>query len=343
MTRIFIGSLNIPGPWFHATGEGITACDLNEETGEIFRVSSCSNAENAIWLTRAGGTLLVASERYLEPGEISAFDSKDFTRIGHVQSTLGGAICHIALSSNRRAAVVSNYLGGVTVHALGASGEVAAAHQHIVYPGHGSDLDRQEKSHPHQAAFAPDGRHVLVCDLGCDCVWLHAFDGKHLGEARAIAVAPGSGPRHLVFHPALPRFYVLGELDAKLRVLEGNCEDWREIAVHATLPETFADVPAGAALEFHPSGKSLFVSNRHSDTAVCFAVDTLGDLALAGSFSVRGKTPRDIALSPSGRWLLSVNQDSHEVVPFELDPATGQPTGTHGPVFPCGSPCCAVF
>jgi len=342
MTRFFLGSLNVEGPYFHATGEGLTTCAMNEETGEITRVGACALAQNAIWLARAGEALLVAGENYLNPGTLAAF-SQNGSSIGHAQSSLGGAACHIAVASDARTAFVASYLGGITVHALDPSGAVAPAHQHITYPGRGARPARQDKSHPHQSALTPDRSHLLVCDLGCDRIWAHAFDGTRLGEPQAIAVSPGSGPRHLAIHPTLPRFYLLGELDAKLRLFEGSGADWREIAVYTTLPEAFIGEPAGAAVKFHPSGKTLFVSNRHSDTITCFAVDARGNLAHAATFAGQGQTPRDIALSPSGRWLIAVNQDSHILVPFELDPTSGMPTGKTGPAFACGSPFCALF
>jgi 6-phosphogluconolactonase len=346
MTPFLIGSLNRKGPYFHATGEGVISCVLDETTGEIHRVAATPNAENAIWLARSVSGVLVASEHYLEAGSVSAwrFESDGILLpVGQAQSSLGGAICHIAVSAENRTAIVSNYLGGVTVHALGVDGAVAPAHQHICYAGHGVNQIRQDKSHPHQAALTPDNSHVLVCDLGCDRVWVHGFDGKSLGDAVPITVSPGSGPRHLVFHPTLPRFYLFGELDAKVRVFEGGGADWREIDVQDTLPEGFNGEPAGAGIRLHCSGKALFAANRNCDSIASFAIDVQGDLERHATFPCQGKTPRDIVLSPSGHWLLCVNQDSHQVIAFELDPISGLPTGKSAPPFACGSPVCGLF
>lgn len=346
MTPFLLGSINIPGPYFHATGEGLTCCALDESTGTITRLAGGPAAENVIWMTRAGTHLWVATERYLEPGEISAFTWDTVagpSRRGQSQSSHGGAICHISASPERNAIFVTSYLGGVSVHAVDAHGEVAPAHQIVTYQGSGPCPGRQQTSHPHQAVVSPDGSRLYVCDLGSDMIWIHPRAGTGLGPAVAIPTPPGSGPRHLAFHPRLPRLYLLGELDARLYVYGFHEDRLQLLKAHDTLPHGFPGTPAAAAIKFHPSGNSLTVSNRHSDTLTVFSVDPAGDLAAAACWPCGGVSPRDFAIAPSGRWLLAVNQDSHTVVPFELDPGSGLPTGRRGPDFACGSPCCALF
>jgi 6-phosphogluconolactonase len=338
--------MNRAGPYLHATGEGLTTCALDETSGVITRLQVCSEAENAIWITCSGNTLWVATERYLEPGEISALvmDAAGIcSRIGPAQSSHGGAICHIAVAPDASTAYVASYLGGISVHALTPDGAVAAAHQIINYQGCGPDAERQDKSHPHQAVISPDGKHLYVSDLGADMIWIHRIESGGPGPARAVPAPPGCGPRHLVFHPTLPLLYLFGELDARIHAFEFHDDrmDWR--STHQTLPQDFTGVPAGAAIKLHPSGNALIVSNRNSDTISVFALDVSGGLTQAACFPTQGRTPRDFAVSPSGRWLLTVNQDSHTVVPFELNPVTGLPTGASGPAFACGSPVCALF
>ena len=38
--------------------------------------------------------------------------------------------------------------------------------------------------------------------------------------------------------------------------------------------------------------------------------------------STLGRTPRNFAIDPSGRFLLAANQDSDNIVVFRIDPAT---------------------
>jgi 6-phosphogluconolactonase len=56
-----------------------------------------------------------------------------------------------------------------------------------------------------------------------------------------------------------------------------------------------------------------------------------------------GQEPRDFEFDRGGRWLLSANQSSGSVVPFEIEPENGLPTGRAGEPLACGTPVCIVF
>lgn len=334
MTRFLVGSINTPGPWFHHGGEGVTACALDEETGAISRIAASPQIENAIWIASFSGGFLVATERFFENGELAAYDAS-ISPIGCKQTTAGGAICHLALSPDGKTVYAVSYLGGVSVHSLDKNG-VQPAHQTMAYEGSGPNQERQEKSHPHQAVISPNGKELYVCDLGSDTIWVHPIAGAKLGPARAIVAPPGSGPRHLVFHPTRPRFYVIGELDGIVRIY--GSEDGRLINSIPVLPTGYTGIPSGAAMKWHPSGISVAVSVRGSDNMAVLVDDTL-----IANFSTRGKSPRDFAFSPSGRWLLALNQDSDSIIPFEFDPFKGLPTGRVGTSLDIGCPVCALF
>jgi 6-phosphogluconolactonase len=55
-----------------------------------------------------------------------------------------------------------------------------------------------------------------------------------------------------------------------------------------------------------------------------------------------GKTPRNFAIDPSGRYLLAANQKSDSVVVFRIDPDTGRLTPA-GSTVEVGAPVCLVF
>lgn len=340
MTRFIVGSFNKPNPWFRHSGEGIVVCELDEATGIIRRVSLHPDIDNAMWMTRVLDSLIVATE--LDGGEVGSFN-RELNRIGLSRETFGRAICHLAVSADSRTLFAVNYFGGVTLHALGSNGAVAAAHREIIYNGSGPNVERQEKSHPHQAVVSPDGLFLYVCDLGCDKIWVHSIEGDNLGPAAAIEVPAGSGPRHLVFHPTLPRFYLLSELDGIIRVYSGRETQWKLVASHSAIPQDFAGPPAASAIRLHPSGKTLAAAERGSDSITVFRIETNGDLAIAANFPSGGNCPRDFDFTPSGRRLVMLNQNSDNVIAFGFDPETGLPDGSAGEPFVTGSPMCVVF
>jgi 6-phosphogluconolactonase len=58
--------------------------------------------------------------------------------------------------------------------------------------------------------------------------------------------------------------------------------------------------------------------------------------------STQGKTPRHFAIDPTGKWLLAENQDSDNIVIFQIDQKTGKLTPT-GDKVEVGAPVCIQF
>jgi 6-phosphogluconolactonase len=150
-------------------------------------------------------------------------------------------------------------------------------------------------------------------------------------EASDAVMAPGTGPRHLAFHPTLPLVYVTGELNSSVSVL--RCDpDTAALSVMQTLPT----LPAGVTGENYPAdihvapdGRALYVSNRGQNSIAVFSVAAgTGMLTPLQSVSTEGNWPRNFTLDPTGRWLLVANQRSGSVVVFARDVESGRLTPT---------------
>ena len=79
------------------------------------------------------------------------------------------------------------------------------------------------------------------------------------------------------------------------------------------------------------------------DSLVVYAVDeSTGRLSFVEHHSCLGRTPRDFAVDPSGRFLLVANQNSDAVVVLRIDPKSGKLTdaGKHAEI---GTPMCVKF
>jgi len=217
--------------------------------------------------------------------------------------------------------------------------------QLLSYEGSGPNGLRQEASHIHQAVVSPNKKWLYACDLGCDKIWFHELQSEKLKVKTGFSTPPGSGPRHLVFHPFLSLIYVFCELDGGLLTYKvDSATGFLElISQISTLPKDFSGEPAGAAIRIHPNAKALYVSNRNHNSITAFAINSEGELEYHSNFPVKGMEPRDINIDPCGQWLLSANQNSHNIIPFKLEPASGLPIGTSGPEFKCGTPVCILF
>jgi 6-phosphogluconolactonase len=146
-------------------------------------------------------------------------------------------------------------------------------------------------------------------------------------------VAPGSGPRHVVFDPSGRFLYAINELLSTVSVFTypAGDETWEPVQTISTLPEGFEGESWTAELALSPDGRFLYGSNRGHDSLAVFAVDgATGRLTPAGHFPTGGRTPRHFAIDETGRWLLAANQGSGSVVVFRRDPDSGglSPVGT---------------
>jgi 6-phosphogluconolactonase len=89
-------------------------------------------------------------------------------------------------------------------------------------------------------------------------------------------------------------------------------------------------------------GRWLYGSNRGHDSILVAAIGENGLPTPVDYTPTGGRTPRNFALSPDGRFLLAANQDSDNVVVFAIDAASGRlaPTG-HVAALP--APVCIRF
>jgi 6-phosphogluconolactonase len=172
-----------------------------------------------------------------------------------------------------------------------------------------------------------------------------AAGGLAASDPPFTSMAPGSGPRHLVFRPDGKFVYLLNEMFSNVAAFRYDAAraSLTEVQTRSMLPEGFSGESSGAEIAVHPSGRFLYASNRGHDSIAVFRINPAeGTLTSLGHVSTQGKTPRNFAIDPSGRFLLAANQNSGSVVVFRIDPETGALTPT-GSTLQVPSPVCIVF
>ncbi len=202
----------------------------------------------------------------------------------------------------------------------------------VHHDGSGPIKGRQDNSHVHSTVFSPDGHYLFAQDLGADKIYSYRYtpDGSRglFGptDSRYTLVKPGSGPRHLIFDQAGKHAYVTTEMNASVLVF--NYADGK-LSLQQTLPMTapgFKGKIGGGAIHLSPDGRFLYATNRGDvNEILTYAVNPSdGHLKLLGRTSTLGKTPREFAIDPTGRWLIVGNQDSDSVYFFRRNPETGE-------------------
>jgi 6-phosphogluconolactonase len=336
-----------------APGIGFSLARFDTGTGSLTKPEFLLEAkEPAFFVLSADGTRLYTCNSGV-PGGLSAYAIEPHT--GHL--TLlnrglagGGDTSFITLDHTGRFALVANYDGGnISAFALrpdGAIGDWTAFDQHS---GHSVNPVRQTHAYAHAIVLDPTNRFALVPDLGLDRLYIYRFDertGRLAPNAPPFAaIAPGSGPRHVRFHPNGRWVYLINEIASTIVAFNwaSTTGTLTPFQTASTLPADFKGVSTCAELEIHPNGRFLYGSNRGHDSLAFFAIDQdTGQLALVEQVSSGGKKPRNFALDPTAHWIVVTNEDSSNAVVFRIDAATGRLTRTGDPVA-VPSPFCERF
>ncbi|MFD9035815.1 lactonase family protein [Streptomyces sp. NPDC059567] len=337
--RAFIGSFTSAG------GRGILTADVDASTGALTVTSETAALTDPSFLTLAGAVLYAVSEA--EEGAAAAFDVTGAVPrpLGAPVAVQGSGPTHLAVAAGH--VLTANYgSGSVTALPIGPDGALGTATDVARHEGSGPVTERQRGPHAHQVLPAPGGPWATAVDLGTDSVRIYALDPASgaLRPHGETALRPGTGPRHLAFHPAGSHAYVLNELEPTLTVCrwDGAAGALEPVAETSVLPEgaTGSSYPSGVAVA--PDGRFLWAAVRGDDTIAVLSLDPSGEkAALVASVPCGGRWPRDLALDPSGRRLYAANERSGDVTWFDIDAESGIPRRAGAIEAPAAS--CVVF
>ncbi|HZG03841.1 MAG TPA: lactonase family protein [Streptomyces sp.] len=325
--RAYIGSYTSAG------GRGITTAAVHPDTGELAVLHHTDVVADPSYLTLGPGAGLLYAVGETEDGTAAALSLTDPDRpclIGAAVSVGGAGPTHLTCAAGQL--ITANYTSGsISSLPLRPDGTPGAPPTVLRHHGSGPVRERQEGPHAHAVVADASWRWLLAVDLGTDSVWIYRLD--HTGAAPLphgrTPLRPGSGPRHLAFHPRGERAYVINELESTVTVCRwdrgtGTLEPVGEVS---TLP---GDAGAG---ENYPSelvvsvdGRWAWAANRGHDSIAVLALDPGSDgMELVTTVPCGGHWPRDLALDPAGRRLYAANERSGDVTWFDLDPDTGVP------------------
>lgn len=251
--------------------------------------------------------------------------------------------CYVALDADETCLAVANY-GSGSVALFGLDPETGLPLTPLAIrpnSGKGPVAERQEGPHAHCACFSPDRRWLYHVDLGTDEILAHPFDADRLslGEARLAYPAPaGSGPRHLVFHPARPLALLASELASTLTFLEVGDGRLKARATVRTLPDSFQGESLVGHVSLGDAGRRVYVTNRGHDSIAVFAWKPDG-LHLLQHIDSRGASPRAFALLEAERRLIVANEEAGSVAIFAVEAdgrlvESGPTLSVPGAVFP---------
>lgn len=343
------------GTYTYGESEGIYIFSLDTSTGRFEPIGVSKKLENPSYLA------ISKDSKYLYTVmETDEFNGEKGGAVGsflinretgkleflNCQPTRGRAPCHISNDRENKYLFAANYREGtVSVFPINPDGSISPASDIIYHEGCGPNKERQEKPHVHYVTLTPEEKYLCAVDLGIDKVIIYELDKEKVRlipvKELSPKIKPGSGPRHMTFHPDGRFAYVINELSSDIAVFKYHspCSSskydfshnssrnyiFEEIQYISTLPEEYKDINYCAAIHVSSDGKYLYASNRGHDSIAIFKIDNCsGKLELISHTPTGGKFPRDFAIDPTGNFLFAANQNSDSIVSFKILPESGK-------------------
>lgn len=316
----------ILGTYTRRVSEGIYTIDLDTEKKELSGLTLATKEVSPTYLAKSKAENLYTVTTVDGLGGAGAYDSK--YQFLNAVTEEGAPLCYVAVDETRQLVYGANYhKGEVNVYRILDNGGIEAV-ESLYHQEETGPHKNQDHAHVHYTDLTPDQR-LVVCDLGTDRVYTYdvAENGK-LTLAATFVAEPGTGPRHLVFHPTQPIAYLFDELDSTVSVLayqeNGSFEKLQKIS---TLPEDFTGENGGAAIRISNDSRFLYTSNRGHNSIAVFEISSNGEqLSAIQNISTEGDFPRDFALNSTNEVLVCANQNSDNLTLFTRDAQTGKLT-----------------
>lgn len=348
---VFIGSYN-----WDKTKEGIYVYRLDTISGSLAKITSVSNILNPafIALPPGGNHIYACTEAHTTGlGSVSSFlfDTEKATlTYTNSQPSGGENPVYLTVHKSGRWLINANYTeGSVSVYLISGNGSIQPASQVVAFTEGSINKERQDRAHIHAAVFSPGQEYLFLPDLGADKIRCYRFDSSVAKPLQPTdypltLTIPGSGPRHMVFHPNNLFCYCIEELSGTItayRYANGKLDSTQRIATHEHRVKKHYN---SADIHISPDGRFLYASNRSRENNIAiFSINMeTGILTHVGYQSTLGDHPRNFVIDPSGKFLLVANQLSGDVVVFIRNTKTGKLLFTGNKVKVPGASCLQI-
>lgn len=364
-TRVYIGTDTAKG-----VSKGIYQADFESRTGQlsvpVLAAETARPSYLALSPLRNGHRSLYAVNAVPDPSAtVTTFDLDQRTGILTQRAKVtsaGAGPAYVSVDSTGQSAFVANYVGGtIASYRIQPDGTLSQPvstfnYREPRFGKHGPVPVRQEGPHPHSVFISPDNRFLIVNDLGNDALSVFLIDTATgtltPADPLLTSVRPGSGPRHIAFHPNERWAYVINELDSTIdHLLWTHTHALKDqqaflIRTNNTVKTTATGFPVdkntAAEVTISPDGNFLYASNRGEDTLVVFSITENGSLKEVQRISCGGRTPRHFTFDPTFDWILCGNKDSACITVFRRDQGNGKLAGPTQTI-PVDSPLFTLF
>lgn len=343
----YVGSYSYTGK-----AKGITIFDVNISKG-IFKKRTEIEVDNSsdIIASFDRKTLYsvedygVAAFRILDNGALNRICTKKIN---------GMRPHHLAVDRDDAYLYVSGYHDGkLTVLKLMEDGSVGEIVDEVYHKGLGSIAERGSKPHITCSKPTRDRKFVMSADPGIDQVSIYRFTGKP-GDLRLVdAIRPKrhSSPYSFTFSRDNQFLYLMYDMTNTIEVYrytiseERGTPEFEKIqSVRTTGNKAPGPLNAATCMSFTPDDRYIFVGNAGDNTVTMFERDEKSGLLEARfNLPISGEYPKDIAIFPDGKHIVSVNHENGALSFFRVDYEKNLIVMSSNEI-PVGQPnCCVVL
>ena len=230
----------------------------------------------------------------------------------------GGLLCHIVYSPKNKVLYGACY-GTGTIFAVRVEKDCFGE---LLYHEIQRTEDAKTLTRAHCVLLNKQETRLITVNIAQDIIYYYEIsEGKLLYNHR-FSLPKGVGPRHALLSPDEKLLYIITEYSNEIFIYEN--EGKHCLLQHiSTLSDGFSGISNCSALCFSKNNKYLYAANRGADTVTLFEVQKDGRLIRIKEYDCGGNHPRHMIVSKDGNYLVLCNQNSDNVVIFNLDYTNG--------------------
>ncbi len=319
----YVGSYSYTGK-----AKGITLFDVDVARGSFKKRVEIEVDNSSDIITSFSGKTLYSVEDY----GVVAFrilDNGAITRIS-TRKVNGMRPHHLAIDRYDRFLYVSGYHDGkLTILKLREDGSIGPIVDEVYHKGLGSIAERGSRAHITCSKPTQDCKFVMAADPGIDQVSIYRFTGKE-GELRlldAIRVERGRSPYAFTFSKDNRFLYLMYDMTNMIDVFRYTVSEDRGMPEFEKIQSVLTTgdnrpglLNAATCMAFTADDAHIFVGNAGDNTVTMFRRDAeTGLLHAEFNLPISGEYPKDIAVFPDGKHIVSVNHESGALSFFRVD------------------------
>ncbi len=311
------------------TKDGIKIFDVDMKNGTLQEKDSVQITNSSyITITHDRKHLYSITDHGVEEYNIGKDGDLSLASVSSINGMRG---CYLSTDYEEKFLFVAGYHDGkITVLSLEQDGSIGHICEEVYHKGLGSVVDRNFRPHVNCVKMTRDNKYLLAADLGMDHTKVYELDHK-TGKLKLVDILHSeqySGPRHIKISKDGKFIYIIHEascmIDIYTYAVENGTPHFDKIESVPTINDYHAGDSAASALNLSTDYKFLVCSNVGDNSAVLFKMNAkTGGLEKKLCLPISGSYPKDVALFPDNKHLVSLNHESNTMTFFKVDPDAG--------------------